>query len=159
MLPFRELLKPATPFRWDSNLNQLFEESKTAITGEIVNGVKIFDKSKPKPALLQIGLGMALAFGCSRSIACAHQMISSVVVMDGTSLWLVADLYTLQNPDIHRLKERLQLCMADTLDKARYFVLGCTNLIIAVDHKPLLKIFGDRSLEQISNPRLRNLKD
>jgi len=36
MLPFRELLKLATPFRWDSNLNQLFEESKTAITGEIV---------------------------------------------------------------------------------------------------------------------------
>ncbi len=49
--------------------------------------------------------------------------------------------------------------MADGLDKARYFVLGCEDLIVAVDHKPLLKIFGDRSLEDISNSRLRNLKE
>ena len=45
------------------------------------------------------------------------------------------------------------------LDKARYFVLGCANLIVAVDHKPLLKLFGDRSLEDIPNSRLRNLKE
>lgn len=49
--------------------------------------------------------------------------------------------------------------MADALDKARFFVLGCTDLIIAVDQKPLLKIFGDRSLDEISNARLRNLKE
>ena len=49
--------------------------------------------------------------------------------------------------------------MADALDKARHFVLGCTNLVISVDHKPPLKIFGDRSLNQISNPRLRNRKE
>ena len=46
--------------------------------------------------------------------------------------------------------------IADTLDKARYFVLG---LIVAVDHKPLLKLLGDRSLGDISNSRLRNLKE
>ena len=47
----------------------------------------------------------------------------------------------------------------DALHKARHFVLGCKNLIVAVDHKPLLKIFGDRSLEEIPDPRLRNLKE
>ena len=51
------------------------------------------------------------------------------------------------------------LAVADALDKARYFVLGCEDLIIAVDHKPLLKIFGDRSLQDIPNSRLRNLKE
>ena len=39
----------------------------------------------------------------------------------------------------------------------RHFVLGYRDLQIAVDHKPLLKLFGDRSLEDISNTRLRNL--
>ena len=29
------------------------------------------------------------------------------------------------------------LAVADALDKARHFVLGCNNLVIAVDHKPL----------------------
>ena len=44
-----------------------------------------------------------------------------------------------------------KVTLVDALDKARYCVLGCEDLIIAVDHKPLLKIFGDRSLEDIPN--------
>ena len=35
------------------------------------------------------------------------------------------------------------LAFADALDKARFFVLGCSDLIIAVDHKLLLKVFSD----------------
>lgn len=50
------------------------------------------------------------------------------------------------------------LAVADALDKARSFVLGCRDLIIAVDHKPLLKAFGDWSIEEVSNARLCNLK-
>ena len=49
------------------------------------------------------------------------------------------------------------LGVADALDKARHFVLGCKHLIVAVDQRPLLKIFGDRSLDYICNTRLRNL--
>lgn len=55
--------------------------------------------------------------------------------------------------------EEEALAVADGLDKARFFVLGCTDLIIAVDHKPLLKIFEDLSLDEISNARLCNLKE
>ena len=47
MLPFKDLLKPAVPFHWDDNLDQLFEESKTVITTEIANGLKIFNKTIP----------------------------------------------------------------------------------------------------------------
>jgi hypothetical protein len=51
------------------------------------------------------------------------------------------------------------LAVADALDKARFFVLGCEKLIVAVDHKLLLKVLGDRCLEDISNLRLRNLEE
>jgi len=51
------------------------------------------------------------------------------------------------------------LALADGLHRARFFVLGCEELLIAVDHKPLLKIFGDRSLNDIENLRLRKLKE
>ena len=51
------------------------------------------------------------------------------------------------------------LAIADALDKAHYFMLGCRDLIVAVDHKPLLKLLGDRALDDIPNPRLRNLKE
>ena len=51
------------------------------------------------------------------------------------------------------------LAVTDALDKARFFVLGCSDLISAVDHKPLLRVFSDRSLKEISNARLHNLKE
>ena len=47
MLPFREPLKSSTPFRWDEDLDALFEEWKAAILSDINEGMKIFDKNKP----------------------------------------------------------------------------------------------------------------
>ena len=45
------------------------------------------------------------------------------------------------------------------LDKCRFFVLGHPDLYLAVDHKPLLAIFGkDQDLGTIVNPRLLNFK-
>ena len=35
MLPFRELLKPGTPFQWTNELDQIFNESKSLIISEI----------------------------------------------------------------------------------------------------------------------------
>ena len=39
MLPFHQSLKPGTPFKWDSELNELFEESKSVIIEGIEEGV------------------------------------------------------------------------------------------------------------------------
>ena len=47
MLPFCQSLKPGTPFNWDSEVNELFGESKSVIIEEIEQGVGIFEKSKP----------------------------------------------------------------------------------------------------------------
>ena len=51
------------------------------------------------------------------------------------------------------------LAVAEALEKCRHFILGCSELYVAVDHKPLVKIFGDRALADITNSRLRNLKE
>ena len=45
------------------------------------------------------------------------------------------------------------------LENTRHYTLGNTKLLVATDHKPLLKILGDRKLEDIANPRLENLKE
>ena len=50
------------------------------------------------------------------------------------------------------------LAVAWSLEDTRWFTLGCKSLIIAMDHKPLLRILGDKSLEAIQNPRLFRLK-
>ena len=40
------------------------------------------------------------------------------------------------------------------LESTKHYTLGNTQLLVATDHKPLVKVFGDRSLGDISNPRL-----
>ena len=50
------------------------------------------------------------------------------------------------------------LAVAWALGKSRHFTLGNDKLIVLVDHKPLLKILGDRELVDIKNPRILNLK-
>ncbi|XP_054749715.1 uncharacterized protein LOC129255384 [Lytechinus pictus] len=47
MLPFRDLLKPNTPFIWTTALQTAFDESKATIASEIEEGVHIFDPDKP----------------------------------------------------------------------------------------------------------------
>ena len=51
------------------------------------------------------------------------------------------------------------MAVADSLERTRYFVLGCPNLIVAVDHKPLIKVLADRSLDDVPNNRLRRIKE
>ena len=50
------------------------------------------------------------------------------------------------------------LAVAWGLEQTRYFTQGCDNLVVITDHKPLVKIFGDRTLEEITNSRLFRLK-
>ena len=45
------------------------------------------------------------------------------------------------------------------LRKARLFLLGCPNLTLITDHKPLVKLFGNKELKDIINPRLLALKE
>ena len=157
MLPFRELLKPSNKFHWDDTLQQAFEKSKLTIINEIHNGVKIFDKTKPTCLATdwsKHGIGYWLFqkhCSCpSRDLFCCKQ---------GWKITLVGSRFTHAAESRYAPIEGEALAVADALDKARHFVLGCKNLTIAVDHRPLLKIFGDRSLDQICNTRLRNLKE
>ena len=106
MFPFSNLLKPVTPFHSDNSLEQLFEESKTAITTEIVNGVKIFDQTKPT-CLTTDWSRDGICFGFFRNILCVHQLIFFAVNMDGKSHWWVIDSLTLQNLDIHQSRGKL----------------------------------------------------
>ena len=127
------------------------------IISEIEEGVRIFDKSKPT----------CLATDWSKSgigfwLFQKHSQCSSpepFCCRTGWKITLVESRFTHAAESRYAPVEGEALAVADARDKARFFVLGCSNLIIAVDHKPLLKVFGDRSLEDVTNARLHNLKE
>ena len=157
MAPFRQFLKPNTPFYWDQDMDSLFMESKLQIVHEIEHGVRIFDKSKPTCLTTdwsKTGVGFWLF---QKHCSCTD--VKPFCCRDGWRVTLVGSRFTHPAESRYAPIEGEALAVANALDKARFFVLGCSNLIIAVDHKPLLRIFGDRSLDAISNPRIRNLKE
>ena len=65
----------------------------------------------------------------------------------------------MQKGDMRQLIEGEALAVADALHQCRYFVLGCKDLTVVTDHKPLLNILNDWSLADIQNKRLQNLKE
>lgn len=157
MLPFRELLKPGIPFYWDSHLQAIFDESKYTIVGEIEQGVRIFDKTKPTCLATdwsKTGLGFWLL---QKHCPCAK--LEPFCCRHGWKIVLVGSRFTHPAESRYAPIEGEALAVVDALGKAKHFVLGCTDLIVAVDHKPLLKVLSDRSLNDIPNTRLRNLKE
>ena len=51
------------------------------------------------------------------------------------------------------------LAVAWALHDTRYFTLGCRDLHVQTDHRALVKLLGDKKLEDIDNRRLVNLKE
>jgi len=157
MEPFRKYLKPGVPFVWDEEMDSIFNESKQVILSEIEKGVRIYDPSKPTCLATdwsKTGIGYWLL-----QKHCKCSTTELLCCREGWQITLVGSRFTHAAETRYAPVEGEALAVADSLDKARYFVLGCHDLIIAVDHKPLLRIFNDRSLHAIANPRLRNLKE
>lgn len=156
MAPFRELLKPTRPFEWNDTHKAAFAQSKLQIAKEIQHGVEIFDKSKPTYLATdwsKDGVGYWLF-----QKHCSYPS-DDICCQTGWKITLVGSRFTHSAESRYAPIEGEALAVADALDKARHFVLGCKKLTVAVDHKPLVKIFGDRSIDQIGNTRLHNLKE
>ena len=157
MHPFRKRLKNGERFTWLPELEDIFRESKDVIVKEIQRGVRIFDKTKPTCIATDWsneGIGFWLF-----EKHCRCSPIIPFCCNDAWKITLVGSRFTHAAESRYAPIEDEALAVADALDKARYFVLGCENLIVAVDHKPLLKLLADRALDDRPNSRLRNIKE
>ena len=141
MAPFRELLRPGSRYQWNVELDDLFAESKAVIIKEIENGVRIFDKAKPTCLATdwsKTGIGFWLL-----QKHCSCPDIKPFCCHGGWKVVMVGSRFTHPAESRYAPVEGEALAVVDALDKARYFVLGCENLIVTVDYKPLLKLFGE----------------
>ena len=157
MQPFRDLLRSKSPFTWTQEHDKLFETSKKVIIKGITHGVEIYDKNRPTCLATdwsKSGIGFWLL-----QKHCRCKATKPLCCKNGWKVALVGSRFTTSAESRYHPIEGEALAVVDALEKARHFVLGCKDLIIAVDHKPLEKVFGDRSLDGIPNPRLRNLKE
>ena len=157
MSPFRESLKPGNKFCWDDGMQKLFEESKKEIVNAVQHGVRLFDPMK-RTALTtdwsKVGTGFSLV---QKHCNCQSQIPSCCE--DGWKLVFAGSQFNTKAESNYSPVEGECLAVVKALRKARYFILGCDDLTVVTDHKPLLKVLGNRKLEEIYNPRLLSLKE
>ena len=158
MEPFRDLIKPNCTFFWDDNLTKLFEESKKLIIDLVKDGIRTFDLKRR--TCLQTdwsrdGIGYLLL-----QKYCECQEDSPVCCPDGWKLVLAGSRFLNPTESRYAPTEGEALAVSWSLKHSRMFTLGCNDLLVVVDHKPLLGILNkERNIETISNPRLQNLKE
>ena len=157
MKPFRELLKPSTKFEWTELLQNAFEKSKHTIVDAMKEGVRLFEPSRPtclSTDWSNEGIGFVL-----KQKHCHCPGSSPTCCSDGWKFCLVGSRFTSPAESRYAPVEGEALAVAYALHQTRYYILGCPNLIVTTDHKPLSRILNDRSLTDIANRRLLNLKE
>ena len=156
MEPFRKFLSPKVPFEWTDGLDVAFNRSKTLIVEAIKEGVQIFDPTR-RTALMtdwsKTGIGFWLL-----QMHCECQKQSPGCCEDGWRITLAGSRFLSSAEKNYAPIEGEALGVAWSLEQTRYFTMGCDDLLVVVDHKPLIKLLGDRRLDEIDNPRLFRLK-
>ena len=160
MQPFRELLKPAEKGKqvyWDDNLTKLFEESKLVILEAIQKGIRTFEMGAwtcLMPDFCKTGMGYLLM-----QKKCKCEKITPYCCSGGWQAVLAGSRFTKDAETRYAPVEGEALGCWFGLESTKHYTLGNPKLLIATDHKPLLKILGDRKLEDIDNPRLAKIKE
>ena len=156
LAPFRQFLSPKTKFQWSDELDRCFNESKTVIINAIKNGVQIFDLDKItclRPDWSRKGIGYFLS---QKHCDCSGKLPDCCP--SGWKVVLAGSRFLSSAEERYAAVEGEALAVAWGLEQSKYFTQGCPNLIVVTDHKPLTKLFGDRTLDEIENTRLFRLK-
>ena len=156
MAPFRPLLSPKTAFDWTPELEAAFQHSRAAIVQEIRDGVEIFDlkrKTCLTPDWSKQGIGYWL-----RQKHCECDSVIPGCCPTGWRVTLAGSRFLRDAEQRYAPIEGEALAVAWALEDTKFFTLGCKDLVVATDHKPLVKILGDRCLGDIDNMRIFCLK-
>jgi hypothetical protein len=158
MAPFRELLLKNKRFYWDETLDRLFQNSKEKIVSLVKDGIKTFEMNRPTCLTTdwsKIGIGFTL---CQKHCGCQKPWTP----LCGNGHWKIVQAgsrFTTPSESRYSPPEGEALAVVYGLKQCRNFIMGAPKLLIAVDHKPLTRIFNHRALETIENPRLLRMKE
>ena len=158
MAPFRELLAHHKHFYWDETLDGLLQQSKDHIIAAIKDGVRTFETNRVtclSTDWSKTGIGFLLS---QKHCSCPF----SNNPLCGVGHWKVVyagSRFTRDAESRYAPIEGESLALLFGLESCKMFVMGCPNLIVAVDHKPLVRIFNGQYLNEIKNPRILTFRE
>ena len=162
MAPFREALKPTKAIGkrvyWDTYLQTAFEKAKTEICKITSKGLTYYDTKKETAVVTdwsKEGIGFVVL---QKHCKCRLDEIP-FCCESGWKLAFCNSRHLTAAEKNYAPIEGEALAVTWALKKARMFLLGCKHFHVIVDHLPLVKIFGNKQLNDIDNPRLFSFKE
>ena len=157
MAPFKPYLSPKVRFQWNDKLETAFNRSRLEIVAAIRKGVEIFDPTRTtvlSPDWSKTGIGYFLY---QKHCECPSTV--TTCCDNGWRVTLAGSRFLSDAEKNYWPTEGEALGVAWSLEDTKFFTLGCTDLHVQTDHRPLVKLLGDRTLDEIGNRRLVNLKE
>ena len=161
MEPFRELLKRPAGKRvyWDDQLKQKFHQAQATLYQLAKDGLVYYDRSRPTSVVTDWSTSKeSIEFVVLQQHCTCTSPDSPFCCIEGWRLALCSSRHLTKADAGYSAIEGDALAVAWCLRKARLFLLGCPNLIVVTDHRPLVGLFRHRSLTDVLNPRLFRLK-
>ncbi|KAK4326776.1 hypothetical protein Pmani_002793 [Petrolisthes manimaculis] len=160
MTPFRDLLKKPTGSKvyWDEQLRQKLTQAKETICQLAKDGLAYYDRTRPTAAITdwsKEGIGFVVL----QQYCLCTSADSPFCCRGGWRLALCGIRHLTTAEAGYAPIEGEALAVAWCLRKARLFLLGCPNLVLVTDHRPLVGILSNKALTDIVNPRLFRLKE
>ena len=156
MEPFKHLLSPKSKFEWTTELDYAFLQRRNSSLTRSRTELKSLTLHAPH-ACVPIGRNLVLDFFLSQK-HCQCTTISPSCCHDAWKITLAGSRFLKPVETRYAPVEGEALAIAWSLEQTRHFTQVCDNLIVVTDHKPLVKLFGDRTLDEIASPRLFPLK-
>merc|ERR1712106_1185514 len=150
-------LSPKNEFTWDDTMENAFVASKLEIVRLVREGVFSFDPELTtclSPDYSKAGMGWVL-----QQKTCECKEITPICCKTGWRLVLAGGKFCNPAESRYSPTEGEATAVVEGLRDTKYYTLGCKDLYIATDHKPLVSILGDRALDTIDNPRLLRIKE
>lgn len=157
MAPFRHLLSSKAQFQWTRELEEAFQASKEEIIRQCIQGVQSFDVNLPT-ALATDWSKLGIAFWlCQKKCKCAGPPMPGCC-QSGWQTVLCGSRFCSPAESRYCPIEGEGLACTWGLDKCKFYLLGMKDFTLAIDHNPLVHIFGQQAVQDIPNPRLTSQK-
>ena len=134
--PFKPFLSPHCKFSWSTELESTFQASKEAIIEAIRQGVEIFDIQRCTclhPDWSKCGIGYFLL---QQHCSCPSGVPDCCP--EGWRITVAGSGFLNSAEQRYAAIGGEALAVAWGLEQTRYFTQGCDNLVIVINHKPLI---------------------
>ena len=162
LLPFRELLKKDAKWTWDPKLNDVFLATRASLAKQVEEGIKSYDPKKTTALVTDFyknGVGFLLMQKhCTCKKMTEAGKLDALCCKTGWKVCMVGSRFTKKSESNYTPTEGELLGVVNALQKTKFFTLGCPDLFIGTDHKPLIGLLENTDLESMDNPRLLRLK-